>query len=47
VIWSLDGATKNVTLPGMPATVTDALGAVQPAGASFPLTIKPLYVEFP
>lgn len=47
VIWSLDGGTKNVTLPGSPANVTDALGAAQPASASFQLTVKPLYVEFP
>lgn len=47
VIWSLDGGTKNVTLPGAPAKVTDALGVDQAASASFQLTVKPLYVEFP
>lgn len=48
VIWSLDGATKNVTLsPGAPAVVTDALGAAQPASASFALTVKPLYIQWP
>jgi hypothetical protein len=47
VIWSLDGGTKNVTLSGTPAKITDPLGADQPAGASFQLTVKPLYVEFP
>lgn len=47
VIWSLDGGAKNVTLPGTPAAITDALGANQPASASFQLTVKPLYIEFP
>lgn len=47
VIWSLDGGTKNVTLSSAPAQITDALGAVQPASASFQLTVKPLYIEFP
>ncbi len=47
VIWSLDGSTKNVTLPGVPAKITDALGVNQPASASLQLTVKPLYIEFP
>lgn len=47
VLWSLDGSAKNVTLPSAPAKITDALGADQPASASFQLTVKPLYVEFP
>ena len=47
VIWSLDGSTKNVTLPGVPAKITDALGVDQPASASLQLTVKPLYIEFP
>lgn len=47
VIWSLDGGAKSVTLTSTPAKITDALGADQPASASFQLTVKPLYVEFP
>jgi hypothetical protein len=47
VIWSLDGGVKNVTLPGTPTAITDALGATQPASAGLQVTIKPLYVEFP
>jgi len=47
VIWSGDGSAKNVTLSATPASITDALGAAQAAAASFQLTVKPLYVEFP
>jgi hypothetical protein len=47
VIWSLDGSTKTVTLPGTPAAITDALGASVAAAASLQLTAKPLYIEWP
>lgn len=47
VVWSLDGGAKNLTLPGTPATVTDALGASVTAAATLPLTVKPLYIEWP
>jgi hypothetical protein len=47
VIWSLDGGAKNVTLPGTPAAITDAVGVAQAASASFQLSIKPLYIRWP
>ncbi len=47
VIWSLDGATKNITLPGTPSAITDPVGATQLAAATLQLTVKPLYIEWP
>jgi hypothetical protein len=47
VIWSGDGGAKSITLPSTPASITDPLGASQAAAASFQLTVKPLYIEFP
>jgi hypothetical protein len=47
VIWSGDGGAKSVTLPAAPTSIVDALGATQAAAASFQLTVKPLYIEFP
>lgn len=47
VIWSLDGGTKNVTLSGTPAKITDAVGVTISPSAAFQLTVKPLYLEWP
>lgn len=47
VIWSLDGGTKNITLSGTPAKITDAVGVNIPPAATFQLTVKPLYLEWP
>ena len=47
LVWSLDGSTKNITLPGTPAKVIDAVGATQSPAATLALSAKPLYIEFP
>ncbi len=47
VVWSKDGATHNATFATAPLEVVDALGAAQSTGTSIPITIKPLYIEWP
>jgi hypothetical protein len=47
VIWSHDGATKNVTLPGVPKSIANAVGTTTPPAASIQITVNPLYIEWP
>jgi hypothetical protein len=46
VLWSLDGATHSISLPGVPLVAWDALGnSVSPA-ASMNAALNPLYLEW-
>jgi len=46
VLWSLDGATHSISLPGVPLAARDALGnSVSPA-ASMNISLNPLYLEW-
>ena len=47
VVWSKDGASHTANFATAPLEIVDALGAAQSTGTSLPITIKPLYIEWP
>ena len=46
VVWSLDGSTHTMSLPGVPLAVWDSLGASVTPATSMSVTVKPLYLEW-
>ncbi len=46
VIWSLDGSTHSIGLPGVPLAVWDVLGNSIPPVASLNVSLTPLYLEW-
>ena len=46
VLWSLDGATHLINLPGVPLTAWDALGNSVTPAASMNVDLNPLYLEW-
>jgi hypothetical protein len=46
VLWSLDGATHSMTLPGTPLKAWDALGTSMTPSASMTIDLKPIYLEW-
>jgi hypothetical protein len=48
VLWSLDGANHNITLPGVPLDAFDVDGdSKSVAGTALTVTIEPTYLEWP
>ena len=47
VVWSKDGASHTTNFATAPLEVVDALGVAQSTGKNIPITIKPLYIEWP
>jgi hypothetical protein len=45
-VWSLDGASHAVTLPGTPAEIKDVFGASQARVSTITASVEPLYLEW-
>lgn len=46
VVWSLDGASHNVSLTPTPSSIQDTLGVTIAPASSIAVTLKPLYIEW-
>ncbi len=46
ILWSLDGSTHSITLPGVPVAAWDALGNSVTKAATMDVTLNPLYLEW-
>ncbi len=46
IVWSLDGSTHSITLPGVPVAAWDALGNSVTKAATMDVTLNPLYLEW-
>jgi hypothetical protein len=46
VLWSLDGSTHTIPLPGVPLAAWDTLGNSVPVAASMDVGLNPLYLEW-
>ncbi len=46
VLWSLDGASHSINLPGVPLTAWDALGNSVTPAVSMNVSFNPLYLEW-
>ena len=46
VLWSLDGSTHSVSLPGVPLAAWDALGNSVSLATSMNVSLNPLYLEW-
>jgi len=45
-VWSLDGASHAVTLPGTPAEIKDVFGVSQARVSTITASVEPLYLEW-
>ena len=46
VVWSLDGASHAITLPGTPLAAWDALGNPESVSSMLTVTTEPMYLEW-
>jgi len=46
VLWSLNGSTHSITLPGVPLGAWDALGNAVVASGNMNVSLNPLYLEW-
>ncbi len=46
IVWSLDGSTHSIILPGVPVAAWDALGNSVTKAATMDVTLNPLYLEW-
>jgi hypothetical protein len=46
MVWSVDGNTHSISLPGKPLAAWDVLGGVVTPATSMDVSVQPLYLEW-